>query len=260
MKDYIHFTPSYLLNPTNPVTVSLIGAGGTGSHILTCLAKIHVALTAMEHPGLEVTLYDGDRINEFNAPRQLFLDNEVGMFKSAALINRVNRFFGLNWKAKTAFFDKSVTNVSNLYISCVDSVKSRFEVADFLKSKNFHLNDIDTPYYWLDFGNSKSTAQAIISTITPHTQPKSTKYKTVSKLPFITDEFKDMLISSEEKDQTPSCSVADALSQQDLFINPNIANMGAALLWSLFKNGFIRDRGVFLNIDTLRSSPLPLAG
>lgn len=34
-KTKVHFTDNYLLNPTNPITINLIGAGGTGSQTLT---------------------------------------------------------------------------------------------------------------------------------------------------------------------------------------------------------------------------------
>ena len=34
----VHYTDSYLLNPQHPVTVNLIGGGGTGSQVLTNLA------------------------------------------------------------------------------------------------------------------------------------------------------------------------------------------------------------------------------
>ncbi|GAA4905950.1 hypothetical protein [Mucilaginibacter defluvii] len=33
----VHFTDTNLINATNPVTVNLIGAGGTGSKVLTAL-------------------------------------------------------------------------------------------------------------------------------------------------------------------------------------------------------------------------------
>lgn len=39
-KTAVHFTDSYLLNPTNPISVNVIGAGGTGSKVLTALLEI----------------------------------------------------------------------------------------------------------------------------------------------------------------------------------------------------------------------------
>ena len=38
----VHYIDNYLLNPQHPVTVNLIGAGGTGSQVLTCLARLDV--------------------------------------------------------------------------------------------------------------------------------------------------------------------------------------------------------------------------
>ena len=56
----VHYTDSYLLVPQHPVTVNLIGGGGTGSQVLTNLARLDVTLRALGHPGLFVTLYDPD--------------------------------------------------------------------------------------------------------------------------------------------------------------------------------------------------------
>ena len=40
----VHYTDNYLMSPQHPVTVNLIGAGGTGSQVLTCLARLDAAL------------------------------------------------------------------------------------------------------------------------------------------------------------------------------------------------------------------------
>lgn len=48
----VHYIHNYLLNPQHPVTVNLIGAGGTGSQVLTNLARLDVTLRALNHPGL----------------------------------------------------------------------------------------------------------------------------------------------------------------------------------------------------------------
>ena len=52
----IHYTDRYLLNPHHPVTVFVIGAGGTGSQVATNLAIMSIALQALGHPGLHVTV------------------------------------------------------------------------------------------------------------------------------------------------------------------------------------------------------------
>ena len=265
IKSKVHFTDSELISPTNPISVNLIGAGGTGSQMRTALARMNHALTELNHAGLSVRLWDDDIITKANLGRQLFAESELGLHKSVALINRTNRFFGTDWKAETQKFEKDYfgkfqSNMkSEIYISCVDSVKSRFEIADILNElkidKGYYRNQ---PKYWMDFGNSQYTGQVLLSTIGNIRQPNSEKYKTVQNLPFVTEEFGEILKQSETEDDTPSCSLAEALEKQDLFINSTLAQMGSSLLWSLFRNGLIENRGFFLNLKNFHSQPIKL--
>ena len=265
VKTKVHFTENSLINPTNPVTVNLIGAGGTGSQVLTALARMNHALTELNHAGLSVRLWDDDVITEANLGRQLFAESELGFYKSVALINRVNRFFGTNWKAETQKFEKDdlgklqSSMKSEIYISCVDSVKSRFDIAEILNElkidKSYYRNQCK---YWMDFGNSQFTGQVLLSTIGNIKQPNSEKYETVGNLPFITEEFGELLKISELEDDTPSCSLAEALEKQDLFINSTLAQMGSSLLWNLFRNGLTENRGFFLNLKNFTAKPIKL--
>ena len=265
IKAKVHFMDNTLINPTNPITVNLIGAGGTGSQVLTALARMNHALTELNHAGLSVRLWDDDVITEANLGRQLFAECELGLYKSLALINRINRFFGTNWKAETQKFQKDdlgklQSNMkSEIYISCVDSVKSRFDIAEILNElkiyKGYYRNQCK---YWMDFGNSQFTGQVLLSTIGNIKQPNSEKYDTVVNLPFITEEFGELLKVSEAEDNTPSCSLAKALEKQDLFINSTLAQMGSSLLWNLFRNGLIENRGFFLNLKNFYSQPIKL--
>ena len=261
----VHITDNYLINPTNPVTVNLIGAGGTGSNLIMALAKMNHALIALEHPGLYVCIYDDDRVSEANLGRQLFAETELGLFKSVALVNRVNRFFGTNWKAAPSRFNnKNAEDLpnegkANLYISCVDNVSARMGIAEFLRqSDRGGRYERNRPLYWMDIGNSRQTGQAVVSTINPIEQPQSGKYRTVASLPQITDEFKSLLAETEQTDDTPSCSVAEALEKQDLFINPTLANLASSLLWQMFREGMLFNRGFFLNLANFRTQPLKI--
>ncbi|SDE86337.1 PRTRC system ThiF family protein [Mucilaginibacter pineti] len=267
MKTAMHFADNYLINPTNPITVTQIGAGGTGSNMITQLVRINHCLKALGHAGLHVNLWDDDLVTEANLGRQLFAQSEVGLCKSVARINNVNRTLGTNWKAVEDKFTYKAGNkiqqeaVTNLYISCVDTVQARFDLAAFLKANHEdYSGDRDKPLYWLDLGNSKFTGQAILSTISSIAQPKSKKYHPVAVLPMITDEYKDLLEQeAKTESNTPSCSTAEALEKQDLFINPTLANMGGSVLWQLFRNGMTENRGFFLNLNTLRSDAIKVA-
>ena len=81
----IHYTDRYLLNPHHPVTVFVIGAGGTGSQVATNLARMSIALQALGHPGLHLTVFDPDTVTEANIGRQLFSESELGLNKAVAL-------------------------------------------------------------------------------------------------------------------------------------------------------------------------------
>lgn len=263
MPTAVHITDNYLINPTNPVTLNLIGAGGTGSHMLTNLARINHAMLALGHPGFMVTVFDDDTVSEANLGRQLFAQAEIGLFKSVALINRINRFFGTNWKAVTERYDtgyiRSVPGEgkANLFITCVDNAQARFTIADILEDyKDYRPYERNRPLYWMDLGNSKDTGQVILSTVGTLKQPESEKFTTVGKLPFVTETFRELLAAADASDNTPSCSLAEALTKQDLFINSTLAGMGASLLWQLFKEGLLFNRGLFINLHDFRTQPL----
>ena len=262
MKTKIHFTDIDLINPTNPILVNLIGAGGTGSKVLTALMEMNHSLIELGHAGLQIRLWDDDVITQANLGRQRFAECEIGLYKSVALINRANRFSGTNWKSETAQFEKDYLDKlpekagSSIYISCVDSVKARFEIADILKILNNGKAYSNRPRYWLDFGNSQHTGQVLLSTIGNIQQPNSERFETVASLPLVTDEFGELLKQSEEQDDTPSCSLAEALEKQDLFINSSLAQMGCSLLWNLFRYGMTEYRGFFHNLKDFRTHPV----
>ena len=86
----IHFTDRYLLNPRHPVTMFVIGAGGTGSQVITNLARMSMALQALGHPGLHVTVFDPDTVSQANIGRQLFSETELGLNKAVSLVTRIN--------------------------------------------------------------------------------------------------------------------------------------------------------------------------
>jgi PRTRC genetic system ThiF family protein len=266
VKPCVHIVEKTLLNPYNPILINLIGAGGTGSQFLTALGRMNHALIELHHPGLMVRVFDDDRVEPANLGRQLFTTAELGMYKAVALVNRINLFFGTNWKAITEKFNRETIQdnpdlrMAELTVSCVDTVSARFEIAELLTSLDKQVTYIrNRPLYWMDFGNSKDTGQVVLSTLTDIKQPESKKFRVVESLPLITAEFKELLESSETTGNTPSCSLAEALTRQDLFVNSALANLGASLLWQLFREGMLFNRGFFLNLKEFKTQPLKVA-
>jgi PRTRC genetic system ThiF family protein len=260
----VHFTHPYLLDPQHPVTVNLIGAGGTGSQVLTCLARMDCALRGLGHPGLYVKVYDPDTVSATNVGRQMFFPSDVGQGKANCLVSRINAGFGTDWQAEAGIYPTQLKTMTgddraNLFITCTDNIASRFElskVLDYLavESKNA-ADDHRKPYYWLDLGNARTTGQAILGTIPKHIgQPRSKKFRTVGTLPVVTEY--DGYNGIAERDSGPSCSLAEALHQQDLFINSVLAQLGCNLIWKMLRSGMTRHRGLYLNLETLTTNPI----
>jgi PRTRC genetic system ThiF family protein len=253
MRKKIHFTDNYILNPTHPVTVNLIGCGGTGSQVLTALSRMSHTLIALGHPGLHLTTFDPDNVSEANLGRQLFSESDIGLNKAVLLTSRINRFFSTAWEAVPDFYRNEPANI---LITCVDNIKSRMNIAEhFLFSPN-NKRDFEKMIYWLDFGNTQNAGQVVLGTTGEIAQPQSKKYIPVGKLPCVTERFDFTKIN--EKDSGPSCSLAEAIKQQDLFINSTLANVGSKILWKLFRDGMTDQAGVFLNMDTLKMNPILL--
>lgn len=248
----VHYTHPYLLNPQHKITVNLIGLGGTGSQVLGCLARLHMALTGIGHPGIHVRAWDPDKVSPANIGRQLFFQPDIGQNKAIVLISRVNRSFGFEWEAFPSEYTK---RSANIHITCIDTAQGRIEIGEMLSDSQTgepHKRNI----YWLDIGNLQKTGQVILGTAPgiSVTQPKS-DHTTTTSLPNVV-KFFPALSKIKEKDQGPSCSLAQALNRQDLFINSTLAQYGVNLIWKLFREGMIRYHGCYVNLDLFTVNPI----
>jgi len=254
----MHIIPTYLLNPTHPVTVCLIGCGGTGSQVLVSLARINYTLKALGHPGLHVITYDPDIVTETNVGRQLFSSSDIGLNKAVLLTTRVNAFYGTAWEAIPELFTKKIGWRCNFTFTCVDNIKSRVEVGKILKqaASRQHHDPYLKVFYWLDFGNGSNTGQVVLGTPGSIKQPESEMFETVDYLPVLTEKFDFSQI--KEEDSGPSCSHAEALKKQNLFINSTLAQLGCDMLLEMLTEGMIAYSGFYLNLKTKCTNPMPL--
>lgn len=257
----VHYIHDYLLNPQHPVTINLIGIGGTGSQVLTCLARLDVTLRGLGHPGLSVTVFDPDIITETNIGRQLFGWSDIGLNKAQCLVTRINNFFGNDWRAEPRLYPTSLkeardNDLANITVSCTDNAKSRIDLWNVLKGvPDSKYTDSKTPIYWLDFGNSQASGQVVLGTVPRKIkQPVSHIYETVSSLKVVTRLVRYSKVKDE--DSGPSCSLAEALEKQDLFINSTLAQLGCDLLWKMFRHGMLEHHGLYLNLATLKVNPI----
>lgn len=268
-KECVHYTAGYIINPQHPVTINVIGVGGTGSQVLNSLARMNSALQALGHAGIYVRAIDPDKVSEANMGRQLFSPADVDQYKCNVLIARINRFFGTDWEAIPELYSEKCPS-ANITISCVDSGKARKEIYSVLKKPlekkktvYAHVTVVDsvqpyeTAYYWMDFGNNQDRGQVVLGTIKNIVQPKS-EFTTVGVLPCVNKLHPAIFKDIKGDDQGPSCSLAEALQKQDLFINTNLANMGLAILWKLFREAKIGYHGLYLNLQNLTANPIKI--
>jgi len=249
----VHFTEKYLLNPQHRITVHLVGMGGTGSHMIECLCRLNEMLQALDHPGLHVRAWDDKEFSEANTGRTKACPPDMGINKAVALITRANRSYGLDWEASPDRY--KADDAANIVISCVDTIAARIAINAGLEPRR-KAEAHRRGYYWLDMGNLHKTGQVVLGTVGEIAQPDSSD-ETRRTLPNVFKKF-PQLNKMKDKDQGPSCSAAEALRKQDLFINSTLAQFGAGLIWKLFREGVIRFHGCYVNLDTYVVNPIPI--
>lgn len=249
---YKHYVAEWIINPPHEISVAVIGCGGTGSQVLTSLGRMNYALKQLGHPGMRLIAYDGDIVTEANCGRQLFSEQEIGHNKAEVLVTKLNMFFGTQWDCVQGMYDMN-SPTANIIISCVDTVKARKMIAARLREESMYTED--RVYYWLDFGNTMDSGQVVLGTAGRIIKQPKGKRSCVGKLPSVNELFD--LKTLKDKNSGPSCSLAQALTKQDLFINSCLAQAGMALMWKLFK-GVIDVHGAYINLDTMKMNPIKI--
>lgn len=253
VKERIHYVHNHFLRD-HPIHVTVIGAGGTGTMLLKELARMHYTLRSMDHQGLHVMVYDHDIVSESNIGKQLFLKEDVGQNKAICIVNKLNLAWGIDWKALPSKFNCH-SLAFNIVISCVDSVSARKTIYNNISDLTPRVpsNAFTKPYYWIDCGNGADFGQVMLFTVRHTENTISSKYEVVSNIP-----YRGMFDDKVDAPDEPSCSLAMALGKQDLFINSAIAQVCAQMFWQLFYKKFITYKGVYLNLATMNTRPLPL--
>lgn len=226
----------------------MIGAGGNGSELFDGLTKIHNALLALGHPGLHVTVMDDDIVAEHNIVRQRFWPHEVGVHKSIALVHRANMLLGTDWTALPyRFTQEHIASLGKfeLIITAVDTLTPRKLIAGACNSAT---QQRIRNCLWLDMGVEKKQAQVVLGALSDgHLN---------DPLPNITAHY-PAILTQEERHSAPSCSAAESLSRQDLFINEAVAGAASQLLWQCFRRGDVPWNGVVIDLDTGFQQAIP---
>lgn len=226
-------TPATFIVRPGPVTVALVGCGGTGSHLAQALARIAVHVRAGGDPP-RLIFIDGDTVEEKNVGRQLFTPADVGHNKAQVLAERFGRLFGLRidavpematvdllrglWPRNDPYQYEKV----GILVGAVDNAVARKSLAGALNNGRWLM--------WLDCGNHEDSGQVSIGT---HTDPvllrEPIKAGLCTRLPA------PSLIDPEILAATPprrraDCAAAMEDNLQGLMVNTQVAAIAAVYL------------------------------
>lgn len=263
----IHYFPSEFLRRSDPLSIIVAGAGGTGSLLIAELARMNQAVLALGGKGIMLIAYDPSVVTINSYSRQLFHSREIGQNKAKVIIDKVRRTYGFGWDYKPMPLNLETfnslhfndNNSANLIITCVDSVQARKDIKEMIK----HMKEIDSHipkqlFYWIDTGNEAYTGQVILSTVRNIRQPQI-KQKGIRKVQRLPDIFKRFPEMNTMKDtEGASCSIIDSFHRQSYFINPFMAMYAARLVWEMLTSQYVSVCGYFVNLETDKIKPLPV--
>jgi sulfur-carrier protein adenylyltransferase/sulfurtransferase len=240
-----HYLPAAFDNRS--INILLVGCGGNGAQMLMGLASLDTALRAISSRSLHVTVVDDDIVSEANLGRQPFYRCDLGNSKARTLTERINLAHGLAWEAVHGRAPAATgIDGADILISCVDTASARRGLGAALADGK------GIPAYWMDLGNRASDGQYLIGC------PGCKTAKGRARLPTVLEAFPELADDSLPDDDAASCSVADALERQSLFVNRVVASHALALLFDLLGRGSIGHAGAFLNLASGQAVPIPL--
>lgn len=229
-----------------PIETVVIGAGGTGSHLLDALAALHATLRQLGHAGFAVRVMDGDQVSVFNIGRQRFTAGDVGLQKATIMVHRLNAFYGTNWTAepRNARADAEDLATCDLVITCVDKAQFRAQVGRYGARHNRHRETL-----WLDTGNDAAGGQCVMGHLCA--APEGTL-----RIPNVFDLYPELSKMQAVDADAPSCSTEDALRKQALPVNRAAALIAMEMLYNLIRQGRLEYHGVRFWLDPLRTAPM----
>ena len=224
---------------TQSPEILVIGAGGTGSEVLSRLFKLNFLIQKLGGNQLNITVADGDIVSEFNIGRQNFYNCDIGFNKADILINRFNAFGNCNWRSIARnLAAKDVEDLEpDIVVTCVDSGNFRADLGKHFKKRTTNI-------LWLDGGNDSHSGQVVIGHLGKH----------LSKVPNVYDLFGRSL-RTVSKD-SPSCSTEQAIQKQTFGINSQIAEVMCQLIWQLLRFTKIEQHIVYTDVQRLETTAI----
>lgn len=231
--DFFQSAPKPLtlhLRPYSAVNLTLVGCGGTGSHLATGLAALVLDLRERSDVALRLTLLDFDLVEAKNVGRQLFSVNEIGRPKCQVLAERLLRAYALPCSASVKTVESAdlqpQADALNLVIGAVDNPAARGIIANA-------VDRADGALWWLNCGNENVSGQvALGNTGNVKAMRRAVELGMLQRLPAPHVLYPDCIATPVVKPskRAPSCAELTARGEQGLMVNRMVAAWALQLL------------------------------
>lgn len=227
------------LKPFQRVFLTLVGCGGTGSHIASGLISLAGALVE-RNIQTDIYLVDPDTVEPKNVGRQLFSPADIGKPKAEVLAYRLNASFGARVGASVRFIDTLDTftqsgsgsgpDVLNVVIGAVDNPAARSLIAAAVGKSKGQL-------WWLDCGNENHSGQVALGNIADRKALHGcAALGMIDRLPAPHLVYPDLVKAPKaltNKQKRASCAELAATGEQGLMVNRIVAAYALAMLDAL---------------------------
>ena len=230
--------------------VVLVGCGGTGSILAEHLCR----MIAGFHLDVELTLYDGDVVEEANIKRQNFAPHEIGANKAQALALRLVGQFAMPVAANAEHVTRKTLEqyrLDSLIISCTDTLQSRRLIAEIPRRyPDFRI--------WLDTCNDLHHGQVIVgNTHLPgflkDMYNRFYKDPTVRHLPDIAA-LNPAILKARKSPVKAGCA-AMPFATQGFGVNAASALAAATIARQILVDGQIRTAAIYFDVSVGRMLP-----
>jgi len=237
-----------------PVTIVMLGAGGTGGHTATHLYRLLHSLNRYT----QVVICDGDIVEEKNLVRQNFIAADLGKNKAQVLAERYATAFGLEVsyipdfiedKEKLArlvqpliyeagMYQQRIQDGLSILIGCVDNNRSRQLCHQvFMEANNL---------IYIDSGNGEYTGQVVCGV----RRNGKTYYKPIG------DVYPDVLLDNDKFPTQLGCAEAAVSAPQSIVANVTASTAIVSYLYNILVLGSIETRSITFSTKSINVKPI----
>ena len=238
---------------TKPVKIIILGAGGTGGHVMPHLYRLLHSLNRYT----KVVVCDGDIVEEKNLVRQNFISVDLGKNKAQVLAERYATAFGLEVSyipefiededrlaelaAPDVFYANQYSQHGveglSILVGCVDNNRSRQLCHQvFKKAQNL---------VYIDSGNGEHTGQVVCGI----RRSGRTYYKPIGEI------YPDVLMDTDKFPTQLSCAEAAVSAPQSIVANIMAGTAVVSYLYNILVLGSIETRSVTFSTKTVNLKP-----